>query len=84
MLVKELAPPIPSICRLSGEPITAKSILSLKVGSSGRSDFRKKAPREVPPRINKQGIDCENFECFTFIRNLQIAITNPVAVEVKA
>jgi hypothetical protein len=41
LLVSGSAPPIPSIWRLSGEPITASRMRSRAATSSGRSDARK-------------------------------------------
>ena len=56
LLVSGCAPPRPSICRGSGEPMTASSTRSRKGSSPGRSAAAKKGPREVPPRMNRQGI----------------------------
>ena len=56
LLVSECAPPKPSIWRLSGEPITESSTLSRVGTSAGRSLAWKKGPREVPPRMKRQGI----------------------------
>ena len=50
------APPIPSIWRGSGVPMIRSSRSSRMAGSSGRSEARKYAPFEVPPRIQRQGI----------------------------
>jgi hypothetical protein len=41
---------------LVGEPITASSTLSRVGRSAGRSAALKNGPREVPPRMNRQGI----------------------------
>src|SRR5215469_8036480 len=61
LLVSGSAPPIPSIWRMSGEPITASRMRSRSSVSAGRSLAKKKGPFEVPPRINVQGIGvCED------------------------
>ena len=52
LLVRGSAPPTPSICRGSGEPITASSTRSRAASSVGRSEATKYAPFDVPPRIN--------------------------------
>ena len=54
--VRGWPPPIPSTCSSWPEPITLESIRSRAAGSLGRSSLRKYGPREVPPRINTQGI----------------------------
>ena len=54
LLVSGCAPPRPSICRLSGEPIAASSTRSRVATSAGRSAALKNAPRDVPPRMNRQ------------------------------
>ena len=56
LLVSGLAPPSPSICRLSGDPSAASRMRSRLTTSDGRSDSRKNGPRDVPPRMNRQGI----------------------------
>ena len=56
LLVSGCAPPTPSICRLSGEPMAASSTRSRVGRSEGRSLARKKGPLEVPPRISRQGM----------------------------
>ena len=50
LLVSEVAPPSPSICRGSGVPISRSSRSSRSAGSAGRSPASKYSPREVPPR----------------------------------
>src|ERR1700675_4388795 len=54
--VSGCAPPRPSIWRLSGEPITDSSTLSRVGRSDGKSLALKNGPREVPPRMKRQGI----------------------------
>ena len=54
--VSGCAPPRPSIWRLSGEPITDSSTLSRVGRSEGRSLALKNGPRDVPPRMKRQGI----------------------------
>src|SRR6202012_4242116 len=49
--VSGCAPPTPSICRGSGDPITRSSRSSRSAGSAGRSSARKYSPFDVPPRI---------------------------------
>src|SRR6478752_1480141 len=56
LLVSGSAPPMPSIWRGSGDPITASSTRSRAAGSSGRSEARKYAPFDVPPRIIRHGM----------------------------
>ena len=56
LLVSGCAPPKPSICRLSGEPITDNNTRSRVALSVGKSDSLKNGPLEVPPRIKRQGI----------------------------
>ena len=56
LLVSGCAPPRPSICRASGEPMTASSTRSRSATSAGRSATSKNGPREVPPRMNRQGM----------------------------
>ena len=48
------APPRPSICRGSGLPMIRRRRASRSLGSEGRSPSTKKAPLDVPPRINVQ------------------------------
>jgi hypothetical protein len=62
LLVKVSAPPRPSICRASGEPMMDSNAASRAAASLGKSSSRKNGPREVPPRINKQGMDL-GIEC---------------------
>jgi hypothetical protein len=50
LLVWDVAPPRPSICRMSGLPKTSSRIGSIPPRSGGRSFSRKKIPRLVPPR----------------------------------
>src|SRR5262249_55961704 len=50
LLVSEVAPPRPSICRGSGLPISRSRRSSRSPGSPGRSAASKYSPREVPPR----------------------------------
>src|SRR5580704_13124943 len=52
--VSGCAPPMPSICRGSGLPMTRSSRSSRSAGPAGRSLARKYAPFEVPPRICMQ------------------------------
>ncbi len=52
MEVSGCAPPIPSICLSSGLPMIRSSRSSRSPGSAGRSDARKYAPFDVPPRIS--------------------------------
>ena len=56
LLVSGWAPPMPSICRRSGEPITASSTRSRVGMSVGKSEARKNGPRELPPRIKREGM----------------------------
>ena len=56
------APPIPSIWRASGEPITLRSIALRTVMSAGNSSARKKPPFDVPPRIHMQDNPSDIFE----------------------
>src|SRR6185503_4266455 len=56
LLVSGGAPPTPSICRTSGDPIAANSTRSRNWRSAGRSCAWKYRPFEVPPRISVQGI----------------------------
>src|SRR5262252_3049219 len=56
LLVRGSAPPMPSIWRGSGEPMTASRTRSRNAISLGRSFARKKGPFEVPPRIRVQGM----------------------------
>ena len=56
LLVTDVVPPTPSIWRGSGDPNADKKILSQSALSSGRSDFLKYKPRDVPPRIKVAGI----------------------------
>ena len=56
LLVKGCAPPKPSICRLSGDPMAANKTRSRVAMSEGKSASLKKGPLEVPPLINKQGM----------------------------
>ncbi len=56
LLVSGCAPPRPSIWRRSGEPMTASSTRSRWAMSVGRSAARKNGPRDVPPRMNRQGM----------------------------
>ena len=68
LLVSGCAPPSPSIWRLSGEPITASSTLSRRGISAGRSAAWKNGPREVPPRMNRQGMAvCMAFPVIGFL-----------------
>ena len=57
LLVKGSAPPSPSIWRVSGDPITASSTASRSGTPAGKSLSRKNGPREVPPRMKRQGMD---------------------------
>src|ERR1039458_3575873 len=50
--VSGCAPPMPSICRVSGLPMMRSSRSSRSAGSAGRSPARKYAPFDVPPRIS--------------------------------
>ena len=54
LLVSGCAPPMPSICRASGDPNAASSTRSRTAGSAGRSSATKYAPFDVPPRIITQ------------------------------
>ena len=56
LLVSGCAPPTPSICRASGEPMAASSTRSRSSRSAGRSRAWKYRPFEVPPRISVQGM----------------------------
>ena len=56
LLVSGSAPPRPSICRASGEPMMRSSAASRDSTSAGRSLSRMNGPREVPPRMNRQGM----------------------------
>src|ERR1700761_1075180 len=49
--VSGCAPPTPSICRGSGDPMTRSRRSSRSAASSGRSPARKYSPLDVPPRI---------------------------------
>src|ERR1700739_4552817 len=49
--VSGCAPPTPSICRGSGDPMTRSSRSSRSATSAGRSSARKYSPLDVPPRI---------------------------------
>ena len=69
LLVSGCAPPSPSIWRLSGEPITASSTLSRVGISAGRSAALKNGPREVPPRMNRQGMAV----CMALTRALDVS-----------
>jgi hypothetical protein len=57
LLVSGSAPPMPSIWRSSGLPITPSRKASRSAVSAGRSLFRKKPPFDVPPRIHRQGAE---------------------------
>src|ERR671914_2056855 len=59
LLVSGCAPPIPSICRGSGVPMTRSSRSSRSAGPAGRSSARKYAPLDVPPRMSMQGMPAE-------------------------
>ena len=54
LLVSGWAPPTPSICRASGLPMIRIRRSSRTATSVGRSPATKKAPFDVPPRINVQ------------------------------
>src|SRR5215469_7828363 len=56
LLVRGSAPPMPSICRASGEPMAASSTRSRNAISPGRSIARKNGPFDVPPRMRVQGM----------------------------
>src|SRR4030042_4950099 len=51
LLVRESAPPRPSVCRMSGLPKTARIIRSRNSRSCGRSSSFRKIPLLVPPRM---------------------------------
>src|SRR6478736_7577843 len=53
---------MPSIWRGSGEPITRSRNASRSATSCGRSEARKNAPLEVPPRIHMQHVPSDIFE----------------------
>ena len=55
LVVSTWAPPMPSICRESGEPTMRKMRSSRRAGSVGKSSQRKQAPLDVPPRIIMHG-----------------------------
>ena len=57
LLVRGWAPPTPSICRGSGEPMTRSRKRSLASAPTGRSSCKKYKPFEVPPRINVAGTE---------------------------
>src|SRR6186713_2465091 len=56
LLVKLSAPPNPSICRTSGEPMIANSTRSRTSTADGKLRVRKKGPLDVPPRMRVQAI----------------------------
>src|SRR5438128_1784208 len=49
-LVRESPPPMPSIWRMSGDPISDNSSLSRARAFAGRSDARNNGPFDVPAR----------------------------------
>src|SRR5580765_1049434 len=56
LLVRLSPPPMPSIWRTCGDPITASSTRSRTAGSAGKSSARKYGPLEVPPLISRHGM----------------------------
>src|SRR2546423_1119258 len=55
LLVSGSAPPRPSICLRSGEPMTARSTRSRSAGSAGRARSRRKGARGEPPPTANEG-----------------------------
>src|SRR6185312_11207539 len=74
LLVSGCAPPTPSICRASGEPIAASKTRSRAEGETGRSLARKYSPLDVPPRMSVHGMP----------RNTLSVLLGPAAIDEAA